>query len=43
MNSGRSKALTSPMSGVACTAATRDLHTDVAFGRGAGNGDNDLE
>ena len=35
MKSGRSKALSSPLSGLACTAATRDLQTDVAFGRQA--------
>ncbi len=33
MNSGHSKTMSSPMSGFACTAATRNLQTDVAFGR----------
>jgi hypothetical protein len=35
MNNGRSKTLSGPMSGLTCTAAIRNLQTDVAFGRGA--------
>lgn len=35
MNSGRSKVLRGTLSGFACTAATRTLQTDIAFGRRA--------
>jgi hypothetical protein len=40
MNNGRSKTLSGPMSGLTCTAATRNLQTDVAFGRTADDGGN---